>query len=519
MRVKKRWIICGITFIISAGTVLTAFAGSINGNEQSVISAVSGQFEKDGIIYEVKPEYINSVRNYLSQDDVELTAEQAQAAISEIYSNVQTGVESGYLVEVGRKPAAQAETSQTPSKEEAGRQKSSTPTKNTEKQNTEENQKEPENPGTQQEEESAARQEDSSGGGKEGTKEKPGAEKTSSAISILELVDKAPPQTYEYLYKDTDARMQNFHVRYKMMWACLAVSALAIAVVLVVSIHKRLLISHSHRKLRKLLKYILTAAIAVQAFLLCLIGGGWFGAFQKNAILSNLSETGYYTFAYDELRKDTSISFSLLNIPNSIMDQSLTYERVVIAARQQVENDLRQGIYKADTSVLIEPLKADIEKYLQGQSVSMTKEAEAGLDLLMGRLDEKYTALLKWPFAPWWLQLKGDYTKTAAFLLPVSLLLFAAAQIILVFLHHYKYRGVSLGAKGMILGSAVGFLVFTGSNMVISGRMGVISPPFMNSFFEIYKSRIWKAGTVVCGIGILLACMVLAAVKAWKEGK
>jgi len=252
---------------------------------------------------------------------------------------------------------------------------------------------------------------------------------------------------------------------------------------------------------------------------LCLIGGAWFGAFQKNAILSKLSDTGYYTFVYNELKKDTSISFSLLNIPNSVMDQSLTYEKVVIAARQQVENDLSKGVYKADTSILIEPLKADIEEYLKGESVTMTKEAQAGLTLLMDRLDGKYTALLKWPFGSWWSQLKDDYTKTAVLILPISLLLMAAAQGILVFLHHYKYRGFCLGAKGLMFGSFLGFLIFTGSNMVISARWGEVSPPYMNSFFEIYKSGIWKAGAITCGIGVLLAWMVLAAVKAWKEGK
>ncbi len=468
MRLYKRWIIGGIAFIISAGIAQTAYAGSVNANEQSVISAVSGQFEKDGIIYAVKPEYINSVTNYLAQDDVELSAEQAQAAISEIYANVQTGVESGYLVEVGRTTAPEAEPSQPPSEGKAGQQESITPTKKAEKQKSEESQKEPETAGIQESEGSKAESEGESGTLQQENKKEPETEKSSSVISILELVDKAPPQTYEYLNKDTDARMQQLKVRYGIMWGCVAAAAFAIALVLVVSLHKKLLISHSHRKLRRILKYILTAAIAALSLILCLIGGAWFGAFQKNAILSKLADTGYYTFVHNELKKDTSISFSLLNIPNSVMDQSLTYEKVVIAARQQVENDLNKGIYKADTSILIEPLKADIEEYLKGQSVTMTKEAEAGLVLLMDRLDEKYTALLKWPFVSWWSQLKVDYTKTAVLILPISLLLMAAAQGILVFLHHYKYRGFSLGAKGLMLGSILGFLVFTGSNMVIS---------------------------------------------------
>ena len=79
-----------------------AYAGSINGNEQSIVSVINGQFEQDGVIYKVRQEYINSAMGYLQQDDVDLTAEQAQSVISEIYSNVQTGVDSGYLEAIGQ---------------------------------------------------------------------------------------------------------------------------------------------------------------------------------------------------------------------------------------------------------------------------------------------------------------------------------------------------------------------------------------------------------------------------------
>ncbi|MEY8354670.1 hypothetical protein AALB39_15110 [Lachnospiraceae bacterium 54-53] len=501
MGLKKRWLIYGIAFLMSVGVARTAYAGSINGSEQSVISAAQGQFEKDGIIYAVKPEYISSLTSYLSQDDVELTAEQAQAAIGEIYANVQTGVESGYLVEVGRIAAPETEAPQAPSEAEKGQQESSVPAEPPQKQETEESPEEPETAGTQ-----------------ENTKE-PETETVPAVISILELVGKAPPQTYEYLYADTDALMEGIHVRYGVLWVVMEVSAFAVVIVFIVSIRGKLLISHNRRKLRQILKYVLAAVLAALSCVLCLIGGAWFGAFQENAILNKLGETGYYTSIYNELKKDTSISFALLNIPDNVMDRSLTYEKVVIAARQQVENDLRKGSYKANTSLLIEPLKADIEEYFKGRSVTMTMQAETGLNLLMSRLDGKYTALLRWPFVSWWSQLRNEFGRTAVFVLPVTLLLMAAAQGILIFLHHYKHRGLVLGAKGLMAGSLSGFLVFTGNHLILSSRFREITPPYMNSFFEIYKSGLWKAGTVICGIGVLLACVVLAAVKAWKEGR
>ena len=515
--------IYGLAFILGIGITKTAYAGSINGNEQSVLSTVNGQFKKDGIIYAVKPEYIHSARSYLAQDDVDLTAEQAQAAIAEIYANVQTGVESGYLVEIGRtgsKPEHSSESATSSlEKQSAGTSVQTNQEAAESKELKKEQSKSKEDPATETVSETIP----AAGYESEPVKKEANGETEpnsySSAISILELVDKAPPQTYEYLHKDTDERMRGITIPYGFFWGILGASAFGILLVLVVSVYKKLLSNHSHRRLRKILKYVLAVVIAAQAYVLCLSCGAWYGGFQTNAILSKLADTGYYTSIYSELRKDTSISFALLNIPDQVMDQSLTYDKVVIAARQQVESDLRGGTYKANTSLLIDPLKSDIERYLRGKSVTITDEAEAGLDLLMKRLDGKYTALLKWPFGSWWTRLRADFRKVIGLVIPVSFCFMILAQGILVFLHHYKHRAFSLGAKGVLLGSVVALLTFIGNQLIFSKRWGDIRPLYMNSFFQIYKSDIFKVGGVTCGIGVLIAAVALATVKAWKEGR
>jgi len=76
-------------------------AGGINGDEARIIGAASGSFEYDGEIYVAKQEYINQLSGYLSKDGVDLTAAQADKAISKIYSSVATGVRHGYIVKAG----------------------------------------------------------------------------------------------------------------------------------------------------------------------------------------------------------------------------------------------------------------------------------------------------------------------------------------------------------------------------------------------------------------------------------
>ena len=78
----------------------TAFAGSINAAEQSVLAVACGTFEYKGVVYQATPQRMAEARAKLMQDDVDLTPEQAQEAIANIYANVQTGIDEGYIVPI-----------------------------------------------------------------------------------------------------------------------------------------------------------------------------------------------------------------------------------------------------------------------------------------------------------------------------------------------------------------------------------------------------------------------------------
>lgn len=78
----------------------SAFAGGINGAEQSIISAASGTFTYNGVQYVATAGALDYLRGYLALDEIDLTGAQAQKAISYMYSNVKTGVDMGYIVPV-----------------------------------------------------------------------------------------------------------------------------------------------------------------------------------------------------------------------------------------------------------------------------------------------------------------------------------------------------------------------------------------------------------------------------------
>lgn len=77
---------------------MTVFAGDINGNEQAVLDAAEGTFESGGKQYVATDAAKDRIRSYLSQDGVDLTAEQASKAISQAFGNIEMGIAQGYLV-------------------------------------------------------------------------------------------------------------------------------------------------------------------------------------------------------------------------------------------------------------------------------------------------------------------------------------------------------------------------------------------------------------------------------------
>lgn len=529
MKKQKRSVrSCMLLSLVFLGTVFsgfTAYAGSINGNEQSIVSVIYGQFEQGGVVYKVRQEYINSALGYLQQDDVDLTAEQAQSVISEIYANVSTGVESGYLEPVGGS-SAQVQPSE-PSSNTGSGQKAENGNVSDEvgmQGNTEKPGEDEESPTSNENPESGVQSSDESGNvdieddlgtsiPEEIIPEIP------PVISILELVDKAPPQSYDYLSRDTDSFMRRIQIPYQTILYAIGLLALIIVIVAIVSFWKKLFIHHRHRKLRRYLKGILTLETAVLSAICLIIGGVWIGAFQDSAVLNKLADTGYYRTIFEDLKRDTSISFALLDIPDEVMDESITYERVVMAARQQVESDLSQGVYQADTTMLTEELESDIREYLESKSVTMTDQAERGLDELMGRLNEKYSSLLQWPFASWWVQLKMQFFSFVKIALPASLVLIIISQMFIIFLNHYRHRGILMCGRGILFGGLLTTVIFCVGVVWEKTFLPEILPEYMAVFFRFYSSGIWRAGIILGGIGILLGLIYLVAVRTWKDGK
>lgn len=94
---------CGLALLLtcafSAVGVTSVQAGEINAQEARLVSEASGTFSYEGKTYRASAQYVDELRSYLCEDDVDLTAEDVDSLIADMYANVGAGVQDGYLEE------------------------------------------------------------------------------------------------------------------------------------------------------------------------------------------------------------------------------------------------------------------------------------------------------------------------------------------------------------------------------------------------------------------------------------
>lgn len=525
---RRFWPVLGLLCMMMT---FPAYAGDINGNEQEVVSVIHRQFEKDGVVYRVKQSYIDSAMNYLRQDDIDLSPEDVQMVIGEIYANVQTGVESGYLEEIGRSEVVQPSAGAVGKPGDAGGEQNGQ-SKDNQSKNSQSGEMSGDGAETAENPEDDVKDSTGAGTGTEpegetGAGEHPDAETdllpepepVAPAVSILELMGSMPGQSYDYISKDTNQLLGQLKFPYKTMWAGILCLAVILVITGILCLWEKRFVIHRHMWFRSVLKQVMGADLFCLVLAMELLFGLGLGAFHDSAVLNRLNQTEYYRTIHEELRHDTRISFALMDIPDKVMDGAITYERVVMAARQQVESTLHKGSYQANTGILTERLEKDIRSYLEESSITLTDKAELGLDLLTRRLDEKYVHLLQWPFAPWWVQLSETFIPFMKKAGAVLLAMMVTVQLLLYWIHHYGHRAVRTCGRRILLASIVALILgavpYVG-NLVSRHEM---KPEYMSQFFYAYERGILMAVMMVGAAGILVGCGYLMIARSWKEGK
>lgn len=340
-------------------SVIPVQAGSgINDNESMILAVVQGVFLYNGKYYCAKQEYISQVYAYLDQDDVDLTATQANEVINRIYASVEQGINAGYLYEL--EEDTEEETTESGSTEEDTDEDVSTEDSSTEETSTDET--DTDEPGTDENTTEEQTTEAVVGPNIDSTTESTDGNNLNSDVwnemigyqtknqkklsrrpdrdrkktEIVKNDDGEFVVTVEEKQKTIEDIMNDYHkIIVGVFWSLIAGSVIVILLLLGILQKEHCMVwkknkkrsyrkGHTRRKnIRKAARWILTGVSTIDLLLLVAILVMEIGLFSEESIMTNLNTSGYFQYSYEEYcDKET--------------DEKLDYETYLFHSKNQI---------------------------------------------------------------------------------------------------------------------------------------------------------------------------------------
>lgn len=481
------FILLGLAVVVSIlSPKMITFAGGINGNEARVIAAASGTFSYDGKTYQAGTNYINSLTGYLSGDDVDLTAEQADKAISMMYANVAEGVARGYLYEVGgsSEDTGTSEDLQD-STEKADKEKKEKDKKTTEQKDSKEEGARPVSPNDAVDVWDAMSNQNTN---KQKLKQRPVKEKASASVELKEDDIVVVTKDKQEISISKDKKL----IPASIQLVINGISIIVLAITLVCGVilfmkkcmsfrkpkHRRARPGHSkRRKIRRHTRNVLTITTAIALLGVFILLGIYVSLFNKEAIMQSMQSSGYFRYAYSEYITETAKqTVSDLDSGKKVtaMDDIQTYEEYLFTIKQ---NSLKI-------------LNGDKETPIPDSNVT------------------PYIYNLKTSFM-------SIFTVSG-----ICLLLSAVLGIVLmVFMDQRRERGVKHTAVAVLIASAI-MIVITAVMAVNKPYLHLyVEPDYLYLFLMEYIQWSVKVLTSVTAFGVVIGMLLIGVFQTIKNGR
>ena len=371
---------------------MITFAGEINGNEARVISAASGTFSYEGKTYRAGSAYINSLTSYLSADDVDLTAAQADEAISTMYASIGEGVAQGYLYEVGGEG----------SEEEASTQEKD-----------EKKDKKAEDSEEKDKDETEANSDGQSSGNVEvwdtmadptenkmKLKERPDKEKAEVSVEMNKdsIVVQADGKKSIQISRDEQIIPASFF-RIAFLTAAILFAVTIICGIILFATKcmtfkkrkdRRARPGHSkRRKIRHNVRNVLTVTTGISLIVVFVLLGLYVNLFDKDAIMQNMQSSGYFRYAYSEYISDLvkDFDFEKLAEEKTMQADIQTYEDYLFTIKKNsldvLDGNMNSVIPDSNVAPYIYNLKQEYMKLFRESGIFMIANVLLGIILMI----------------------------------------------------------------------------------------------------------------------------------------
>ena len=498
------------------GFTVRALAGDINGEEARVIAAASGTFYYNNEAYAARPEYISQLTGYLAQDDVDLSASQADAAISQMYGSIAQGVSEGYLYKLSDAEDTTEETTEE-NTTEATTETTKPPIMVVP---TEEAATEAENP------ESDVKEDGSTG-------ESAGMQTTEAVIQQIDEEEADGKVTYDvehhtiiYENKDGSEKKELPSVNhpldvtnYVRVGNIVIYTMLGIILLLVLGLYlgkcfpwqrkkrnrktARYYVNHKMRSAyRKITGTVYMVIIAAHVMVGVLLLGVGASVFRQSFVIDNLTSSGYYRYVYDDMNQAIQRELADQNAEAvDTMMQQVGYDTFLNAAKQQAKSSLSGTIQNYDGS--------ELQQKLMEMDCGLSGEAQQTCaNVIVGNVQSYSTDMVGSSIYG----IKQGYWAFMKQTLPIMAVNMLLMVVIVILMDRYHHRGVRYIARGVIAGAVIALLFAIGSYVMKPYAKIYMQPSSLYLFVRDYAKHAAMIVGAIASMAVLVGVLLMMLV-------
>lgn len=269
--------------------------------------------------------------------------------------------------------------------------------------------------------------------------------------------------------------------------------------------------------LRHIISIVYACVLALMLFLIALFIGLSFSAFNNKVIFNKVSESNYYKRVHEELVDRCKDIVVHNGLPESILDDVITLERVYVEGRNYIDNTLTGSNKEIQTDKLEESLRANLNDYLELENIEVSMEVELGIHEMIARITQEYQRSIEFKFV-YYIALYRDYVYgIAKWLIPVVLVITIALVVLLMNMFTYLHRGLRYILYALVSSSIS--IIAISSFLLLSGsyRNLTLEPSYYAAFIASFLKGSISVYLYIGSMGVLLSVLVYMLIGYFKH--
>ncbi len=273
----------------------------------------------------------------------------------------------------------------------------------------------------------------------------------------------------------------------------------------------------SKRKAIQLISCLYAFILTLIFVVLFICAGVGFGVLSCRSIRRNINESNYYNKVYEELYAKAASEIEEVGLPQAVLKEVITLERVYISSKNYLEATLNSEEAVIKTDRINEELKQNLDQYLKAKSVVRSDEINKEIDHLVAMIEEDYKDAIKLPLISSIMEYRTKFLSAMIYLIPLLILLAGAFCYFLLKMHHYIHRGLRFIAYAVI--SASGLIIAMAGYLMITRAYNEVmtEPEYYQSFLRMYLRWDITVFLYIGALGLILALVLVSFISYLKN--